>query len=176
MKIAPLAPDALGEARALLEAACAFDPAAAVAEEKLFGAAPPPHSTVCLGAREAGRLVGVAVISGRWLRLLAVDPAARLRGVGSALVAAACERAQTLGAKRIRTGDQPGNYLAPGIDERNEATIGFFARRGFIEKSRYENLTVPLAGNDRHRKRFHLPSGSCRLRARVRVPWPTPAR
>jgi GNAT superfamily N-acetyltransferase len=138
---------ALPEATELLAAACRFDPAARVAEEKLFGPAPAPHASAPLGAWRDGRLVGVAVVSGRWLRLIAVRPEACGHGVGRALVAAALDRARAWGATRLRTGDQPGNYLAPGVDARNQEALGFFAHLGFREVARYENLAVPLAGN-----------------------------
>jgi mycothiol synthase len=142
LTIAPLGRNHLGDARELLAAACEHDPAAAVAEEKLFGAAPPPHTSIALGAFDGG-LVGVAVVSSRWLRLIAVHPEARGHGVGSALLDAAA----ATGPRQLRTCDQPGNYLAPGIDERNEATLAFFQRRGFTPVARYENLAVRLVDN-----------------------------
>jgi GNAT superfamily N-acetyltransferase len=145
--IAPLTAADLDEARGLLADACAFDTAARVADEKLFGAAPAPHATLALGARANGRLVGVAVVSGRWLRLLAVAPDARRRGVGSALLDAAVATARGWGATRLRAGGQPGNYLAPGVDTRAVETLAFLARHGFAEVARYENLDVPLVDN-----------------------------
>jgi len=144
-----LAPEALGEARDLLSAACRFDRAAPVAGEKLFGKTPSPHETVVLGARVGGRLVGLAVVSGRWLRLIAVAPDRRRRGIGSALLAEAEAHARGWGATRLRSGDQPGNYLAPGVDARNEETLKFLGARDFAEVARYENLLVPLLGNPR---------------------------
>ncbi len=140
--VAPLLPSRLEAARSILARACTFAGAAVVAEEKLFGPAPLP--SLPLGADdESGTLVGVAVVSGRWLRVLAVDPRARRRGAGSALLAA-CERA---GASRA--GDQPGNYLTPGIDAEDLETLGFFTRRGWREVARNENLVVTLRGNER---------------------------
>jgi GNAT superfamily N-acetyltransferase len=147
--IADLPRAALPEATALLAAACPFDPAAVVAEEKLFGPAPPPHESATLGHRRGTALAGVAVVSGRWLRLLAVHPDHRGRGVASALLDAASARARAWGATRLRTGDQPGNYLAPGVDARNADALAFAARRGFREVGRNENLAVPLVDNDR---------------------------
>src|SRR5688572_21503231 len=114
MQVFDLAREALDEARALLTESCRFDAAAAVAEEKLFGATPPPFRSATLAVRAAGgqRLAGLAVVSGRWLRLVAVHPDERKRGVGSALVDEATARARAWGATRLRSGDQPGNYLA----------------------------------------------------------------
>jgi GNAT superfamily N-acetyltransferase len=140
---------ALPEAEELLAAACDWDAAARVAEEKLFGAAPGGHAAATLGAYDGGRLVGVAAVSGRWLRLLAVHPSARRRGFGSALLDEATAAARGWGATRLRSGDQAGNYLAPGVDARAVETLAFLGRRGFAETVRYENLAVPLVGNDR---------------------------
>ena len=137
MRVAPLLPSLLPFAEVVLEQACAFDRAGDVAWEKLFGpgplAAPRAGSPVpelgqpvALGVwSDANELVGVAAVCGKWLRLLAVIPAARGRGAGSALLAA-CEQA---GARR--TLDQPGNYLAPGIDLRNTEAIAWLERRGW---------------------------------------------
>jgi GNAT superfamily N-acetyltransferase len=146
MRVFELEPGRLDEARTVLAAACAFDPAAAVAEEKLFGQSATP--TAALGVADGERLVGVAVSSGRWLRLLAVHPDARRRGCGSALLDEAAARARRSGAARLRTGDQPGNYLAPGIDARNEETVAFFEKRGFVEVARNRNLIVRLVDNE----------------------------
>jgi mycothiol synthase len=137
----------LEEARQLLAAACPWDPAAEVAAEKLFGPAPPPHRQATLGAFDGERLIGVAVVSGRWLRLLAVHPEARRRGVGSLLLDEARSRARGFGATRLRTCDQPGNYLAPGVDVRNQEAIAWCERRGFQRVAEYENLRVPLLDN-----------------------------
>ena len=87
MKLAPLRPADLPATTALLADACRFDRADRVAEEKLFGALPSTATPQPLGAwSEAGELVGVACTSGATLRLLAVAPAHRGRGVGSRLL------------------------------------------------------------------------------------------
>lgn len=150
VRLAELTRDALADARALLGRACRFDRAADVAEEKLFGMSPAPIGAggEALGAWAAdGALAGVAVVAARWLRLLAVDPAARGRGVGTALLEAATARARAGGAAVLRTMDQPGNYLAPGVDERDVDTLGWLERRGFRRVGANENLRVPLADN-----------------------------
>jgi len=117
------------------------DDGAPVAQEKLFGASPHGPATA-IGAREAGRLVGIAVVCRRFLRLLAVAPAARRRGVGSRLLAEAERLASP--EKRLVVAAQPGNYLTPGIDARDEETLGFFARRGYAVRGEAENLAAPL--------------------------------
>jgi GNAT superfamily N-acetyltransferase len=137
MRVAPVLESSLPFAKAVLEQACAFDRAGEVAHEKLFGPGPlsapragEPAPQLALPTAvgvwdEHDELVGVAAACGKWLRVLAVVPAARSRGAGSALLAA-CEAA---GARR--TLDQPGNYLAPGIDVRNTDTIAWLERRGW---------------------------------------------
>ena len=144
-----LAPEELPAARAVLAAACPCDRADAVAAEKLF--APDPTGPArAFAARAGAELAGVAAVGGDRVRLLAVRPDARGRGAGSALLAAA-ERAIREGAHaRLRTLDLPGNYLAPGIDERNADTIAWLARRGFRALDRRnENLLVDVRGNPR---------------------------
>jgi GNAT superfamily N-acetyltransferase len=137
MRIAPLLPSHLPSAELVLEQACDYDRADEVAEEKLFGPgplsapragspAPELGQPLAFGAwDDAHELVGVASVCGKWLRVLAVIPEVRGRGAGSALLLA-CEQA---GARR--TLDQPGNYLAPGIDVRNTETIAWLERRGW---------------------------------------------
>ena len=130
VRTGPLERGQLPEATAVLAAACAFDRAAEVADEKLFG--PGPRSSPRpFGAWDGTALVGVASVAGNRIRVLAVDPTARGRGAGSALLAACQAAARDAGEATLRTLDQPGNYLAPGIDERNALAIGWLERRGW---------------------------------------------
>jgi GNAT superfamily N-acetyltransferase len=139
-------PADLPAARALLATACDYDDAAGVAEEKLFGAAPADAASSAFAAVEGADLVGVAVASSRWIRLLAVAPATRHRGIGTALLAAA---ESVIIGTTARTMDQPGNYLAPGVDVRNQDTIGWLERRGYQPIAENTNLVIELAGNQR---------------------------
>jgi GNAT superfamily N-acetyltransferase len=120
----------LAEATSILAAGCAFDRAADVAEEKLFGDGP-GGSPRAMGAWGGHALVGVAAIAADRIRVLAVAPTARRGGVGSALLAACEAAARDERQTRLRTLDQPGNYLAPGVDERNVEAIGWLERRGW---------------------------------------------
>ncbi|MBL8620890.1 MAG: GNAT family N-acetyltransferase [Myxococcales bacterium] len=143
-----LTADDLPAARAVLADACRFDRAADVAEEKLFGASP-RGQPLALAARVDGALVGVAAASCDRVRVLAVAPAARGRGVGSALLTA-CEQHVWAGAhRRVRVLDEPGNYLAPGIDVDNVDTIAWLGRRGYVRRDEHENLVVDLRDNPR---------------------------
>ncbi|HEX7837061.1 MAG TPA: hypothetical protein VF469_06330, partial [Kofleriaceae bacterium] len=84
MRVGPLDRSSLPEATAVLAAACAYDRAAEVADEKLFGAGP-RGAAQALGAWDGDALVGVSATSGTRIRVLAVTPSARGLGVGSAL-------------------------------------------------------------------------------------------
>jgi len=116
----------------VLAQACAFDRAAEVADEKLFGDGPrgaPQALGAWDGDAPSAPLIGVASVAGNRIRVLAVAPSARGRRVGSALLAACEAVARDAGEHQLRTLDQPGNYLAPGIDERNTLVIEWLERR-----------------------------------------------
>ncbi|CAN5724253.1 hypothetical protein BH11MYX1_BH11MYX1_24560 [soil metagenome] len=149
MRAGPLERADLAAATAVLAAACAFDRAAAVAEEKLFGAGP-IGTPRAWGAWEGEALVGVAAICARYLRVLAVVPNARGRGVGTELLRVCEAAARGAGEPRLRALDQPGNYLAPGIDVRNEEVIGWLAKRGWIRDGEPRaNVQVAVRDNAR---------------------------
>jgi ribosomal protein S18 acetylase RimI-like enzyme len=136
----------LPAATEVLSASCGHDRAAKVAAEKLFG--PSPRGTpVAFGARKGGILLGVAVACADRIRLIAVHPAARGEGIGCALLAQ-CETAiWRTAARRARTLDEPGNYLAPGIDAQNHDVIGWFERRGYVRRDEHESLLVDVRNN-----------------------------
>jgi len=133
-------PQDLDRLRALLARANAapYD-LAAVAEEKCFGHGVSGAPLV----RVFGDMQGVAVTCGKYLRVLAVDPGARRRGIGSALLRDAEEH----GASVIAA--EAGNYFTPGIVESDATTIAFLRSRGYAEKASTHNLladTRPSAG------------------------------
>lgn len=103
---------------------------AAVAEEKCFGDGVSGQPVVRMFED-----AGAAVTCGRWLRILAVHPEARGRGIGSALLA----DGEQLGARVIAA--EPGNYFTPGILEGQRA---FFEKRGYQETAATWNLEVAL--------------------------------
>ena len=102
---------------------------AAVADEKCFGEgiSGPPTTRV---VERDGRTVGAAVTCGKWLRVLAVDPAFRRQGIGSQLLSDS--NARVIAA-------EPGNYFTPGV---LESQAGFFLRRGYRETARTWNLVA----------------------------------
>lgn len=139
----------LSAVRDLLGDRCEALDAAEVAEEKLFGAAPNVLRTEAFGAFSGGSLIGVAVASGTWLRLLAVAPTSRALGVGSSLLAMTEAAVAETGSPVVRTMDQPGNYLSPGIDEHDEVTLRWLSRRGYHQVARNSNLLIALRDNPR---------------------------
>jgi mycothiol synthase len=149
MNVAPLQRSRLSEAELVLADACAFDRATEVADEKLFG--PGPSSAAqAFGAWDGNDLVGVAAISARWLRVIAVVPRARKAGAGSALLAACESAARAEGTAKLSALDQPGNYLAPGIDERNIDAIAWLEKRGWHKSGEPRlNVLIDVRGNPR---------------------------
>ncbi|MBC7975156.1 MAG: GNAT family N-acetyltransferase, partial [Myxococcales bacterium] len=149
MRIGLLERSRLTEAAAVLAASCVFDRADVVAAEKLFG--PGPSSVPqALGAWVGEALVGVAAVAGNRVRVLAVVPAARRQGVGTALLEACVVAVREGGASTLRTLDQPGNYLAPGVDERNVEAIGWLERRGWQRHGELRsNVRIDVRGNAR---------------------------
>jgi predicted N-acetyltransferase YhbS len=139
-----LHPQQLEAACALLARACAHDAAARVAHEKLFGPAATHTGVRALGVWKNAELAGVAAVSGPWIRLLAVDPRHRGQGVGRALLAAAEHAVLAAGERSVRLLDQPGNYLAPGIDLRDHETIAWLQRRGYARHGERTNLLIDV--------------------------------
>lgn len=149
MNVAPLPRSRLAEAELVLADACAFDRATEVADEKLFGPGP-TSAAQAFGAWHGDELIGVAAVAARWLRVIAVVPRARRAGAGSALLAACESAARSEGMPTLSALDQPGNYLAPGIDERNHDAIAWLAKRGWQRRGEPRtNLLIDLRGNPR---------------------------
>ena len=150
MRVGPLERSQLADAELVLADACAFDRATEVAEEKLFEPAPTGPARAFGAWDETNRLVGVAAISSRWLRVIGVVPRSRGRGAGSALLATCESAARDAGEPKLRALDQPGNYLAPGIDERNAYLIGWLERRGWARSGEPRvNVLIDVRTNPR---------------------------
>lgn len=145
-RVRPLQRTDIAQARELLAAACAWDRADDVAEELLFGDGA-RYPAQPLAIDRAGTIVAVAVVSGPWVRALAVPPNARGVGIGSSLLSAAERTIARAGHSTVRVMDQPGNYLAPGVDRHNEDTIAWLGRRGYRRVGEACNLLVAVRGN-----------------------------
>lgn len=112
---------------------------AVVAEEKCFGPGIDGRPVVRV-FEESGRMLAVAVVCGRWIRLLAVARDARRRGIGRMLVA----DAEAMGATLVAA--EPGNYFTPGIPMADEVSRTFCHAIGYIETRWTWNLEVGLEG------------------------------
>jgi GNAT superfamily N-acetyltransferase len=109
----------------------------AVTEEKCFAPGVAGNPTPRVFER-SGRIEGVAVTCGHWLRILAVLPEARRRGVGSSLLA----DSEALGAVVVAA--EGGNYFTPGVVMTDEISRAFFRRHAYMETRWTDNLEVSL--------------------------------
>lgn len=145
LDLRPLLPADLPAAAALCAAALPLDGVAPVIEEKLLGDNGPRPGLTLLAHDRGGAPLGLLSLAGRYIKLLCVDPAARRRGVASALLDAA--RGLRPPGSRLRASDHPGNYLSPGCDARYPDAAAFFAARGFAEVAQIDNLRAPVRDN-----------------------------
>src|SRR5581483_2851265 len=97
VRIGPLLPSMLPDAAALLAESLPLDRVAVVAEEKLFA------DGRAAGAFEGDTLIGLVAVARRWIKLLAVAPAHRRRGIGSKLL----EEARRDAPAKLRVFDHP---------------------------------------------------------------------
>ena len=159
MTLVPLHPARAEAALAVWNQAALLDPlSAALFHEKVWGE---PAGTALAAVEGAdadgeGRAVvglGVGVL---WpvadevrgsVRLLAVAPERRRRGVGTALLDALEADLAGRGATSLRIGEAAPNYLTPGIDVRYDAGLAFAAARGYRTTGEAVNLGVDLAAD-----------------------------
>ena len=108
-----------------------------------------------LVVQDGGEIVGLAT-GVRWsvpgaergsVRLLAVAPEARRRGVGTALLEAAADDLRARGAAVLRIAEAAPNYLTPGVDVRYGAAP-FLEAAGFARLGEAVNLGVDLEARD----------------------------
>lgn len=92
-------------------------------------------------ADERGTLTGVAVTCGSALRLIAVAPEERRRGIGSQLLG---EVLESRDRERLVVGAAAGNYLVPGVPLSAGETIRFLRNRGFERIGEATDMTVEL--------------------------------
>ena len=104
----------------------------------------PEQPAVVLGDPSSGVVAAVACEGGAHIRLLAVDPSARGRGVGAALVQAAEEWALAAGHHSLRTGADPPYFLWPGVPSTETALLCLFERRHYERAETNVNMRVDL--------------------------------
>jgi GNAT superfamily N-acetyltransferase len=82
-----------------------------------------------------------------WIAALGVDPRARGKGVGGALLDAIETILREEGAKKIDVGPYASNYFCPGVDKDAYASgLGFLSRRGYEAKSESCSMHLSLRG------------------------------
>jgi mycothiol synthase len=81
------------------------------------------------------------------VKLLAVAPAFRRRGIGAALLAAVEARLAEAGAAAIRFGESAPNYLVPGVDERCVPLLHLLEGRGYARIGDTVNMAVALTAD-----------------------------
>jgi len=140
--LGPLSEHHHDAARRLLVASLPLDRLAPVMDEKLFGA--DPRASRLVGVVEDSALLAVMAQAGRWIKLLAVAPSHRRRGLGRQLIE---DAATATSGKALRLWDHPGNYLSPGLDTGYSDGRAFAASVGFRQVGEVENLRAPLVGN-----------------------------
>jgi mycothiol synthase len=142
VRIRPATAADLSSLRALLlEANETSLPIGAVVREKCFDEGFGGEARAIV-ADEGGTLTGVAVTCGSALRLIAVAPEERRRGVGSQLMREILEESRA--RKRLVVGAAPGNYLVPGVPLSASETIRFLRNRGFERIGEATDMTVEL--------------------------------
>lgn len=150
----PLRPGDREELLSLWNAAAEFDPMSpGLLDEKVWGD-PGFDPDLAQVLESGGRIVafGMGVIrpTAEGLRgvvkLLAVDPGHRRRGVGSALLDTLESRICDRGARTARVCESPPNYLCPGVDERYSMALPFFERAGYRVIGTAFNMTARLEG------------------------------
>jgi mycothiol synthase len=101
------------------------------------------------GERLAGAMLGGTRAfdgqTGAWVRLFAVDPAYRGRGLASRLLNELEGRLRAGGLKRLLVGNSVPNYFWPGLDLRYTAALCFLLRSGFQRRGDAVNMQVDLA-------------------------------
>lgn len=122
---------------ALLERSLRFDRITAPLLREKVGEDPGPAYVW-----EEGGLVGFChgVPRGS-IKLIAVDPAHRRRGIGSRLLQAV---EAEIPAQRLRAVESVPNYLLPGLDVRATEAILFFEKHGYVKFGECYNLVCEL--------------------------------
>ena len=99
---------------------------------------------VVMGDPSKGVVATVECDDGPHIRLLAVDPAARGRGLGRALLQAAEEWARSAGHTSLITGADPPYFLWPGVPSTETALLCLLERRHYARAETNFNMDVDL--------------------------------
>jgi len=99
---------------------------------------------VVMGDPSTSVVATVECDDGPHIRLLAVDPAARGRGLGRALLQAAEEWARSAGHTSLITGADPPYFLWPGVPSTETALLCLLERRHYARAETNFNMDVDL--------------------------------
>jgi GNAT superfamily N-acetyltransferase len=132
---------ALGAIAALCRAAVLDPPSVDELERTLFA---PDQPAIVRGDPLTGVVATVEGDGGAHIRLLAVAPEHRGRGVGRGLLAAAEADARALGARSLTTGADAPYYLWPGVDTRELGLLCLLERAKYARVETNFNMDVDL--------------------------------
>ncbi len=131
----------LGAIAQLCQRAVADPPSEEELDGALFASDQP---AMVLGSPEIGVVAAVECDDGAHIRLLAVDPPARGRGLGDTLVQAAEEWALSAGHTSLTTGADPPYFLWPGVPSSETGLMCLFERRHYGRADTNYNMDVDL--------------------------------
>ena len=131
----------LEEIARLCQRAVAAPPSVDELEGALFTEQQP---AAVMGDPSTGVVATVECDDGPHVRLLAVDPAARGRGLGHALLQAAEDWARAAGHKSLITGADPPYFLWPGAPSTETALLCLLERRHYGRAETNFNMDVDL--------------------------------
>ena len=155
-RISTLAPTDLDAVAGLVGRACDLDDLPAALLRRRLLDDPDGDPSLLLGAWSGDRLVGVAagVVRGRpaerigHVRLLAVEPDARRRGIASALLDELEARLARAGATRLQLGGENPGFIHPGVEVGYTAALCLFQGRGYRMTHETSNMAVDLTAGD----------------------------
>ena len=104
----------------------------------------PDQPAVVFGDPATGVVAAVAGDDNAHIRLLAVDPAHRGRGLGHTLVQAAEDWAAAAGHRSLTTGADPPYFLWPGLPSTETPLVCLFERRHYSRTDTNFNMDVDL--------------------------------
>jgi len=168
MNLRPLQESDLEAALALWNRSAQFDQMTPELLDEKISEDPDYDPAMVLLAEQERRPVGLIMGVRRqplkeglgFIKLLAVDPSVRRRGVGKAMLHAIEQNLRAAGVQTIRVFDSNPNYLVPGIDPRYTETLAFFERQGYERFGDTANMEVDLTARS-----FETKTEEERLRA-----------
>jgi GNAT superfamily N-acetyltransferase len=140
-----LGSDSAAEIAAFTRQACEYDPLSATSVQRSIFEDTRPQVVLCI-AGEAMDAVGVGVVQGETghVKLLAVHPRSRRRGIGAALLERIERFCADHGAKTMSVGHLAPWFVVPGVDVRYSEMILLMHARGYRRYAESVNQSVAL--------------------------------